>query len=288
MKICKCGCNKEVKEKNKNYIKRHRPKIFCGCGCGELIKNGRYKIGHIPLNLCLCGCGQKCSGKYIKEHYYKIRIGKTYYILNCKNCGKTIERLISKQIFCNKICFNIWQKGKNNNPLTGKKFEDYYGEQKSKDIKQKQSLAKKGITYEQRFGEEKSDIIKQNMKNGRKHLTYEERFGEEKANELKDNIRKSVSKAQKGVKESEKTKKLLSIIQKQKAKERYKNGEYYNKIIYHLAHINNGNPTRLENILEYTYDEKVYPGGLPLVTFHKPESRWEVTKKIYSSWLSKP
>jgi len=44
----------------------------------------------------------------------------------------------------------------------------------------------------------------------------------------------------------------------------------------------------IENILEYTYDEKVYPGGLPLVTFHKPESRWEVTKKIYSSWLSKP
>jgi hypothetical protein len=43
-----------------------------------------------------------------------------------------------------------------------------------------------------------------------------------------------------------------------------------------------------ENILEYTYDEKSYPGGLPLVTFHKPESKWEVVKKIYSNWFSKP
>lgn len=43
-----------------------------------------------------------------------------------------------------------------------------------------------------------------------------------------------------------------------------------------------------ENIIEYTYDKKSYSGGLPLVTFHKPESRWEVIKKIYSSWLSKP
>lgn len=42
-----------------------------------------------------------------------------------------------------------------------------------------------------------------------------------------------------------------------------------------------------ENILEYAYDEKIYPGGLPLVTFHKPTSKWEVVKKIYSSWLSR-
>jgi hypothetical protein len=42
-----------------------------------------------------------------------------------------------------------------------------------------------------------------------------------------------------------------------------------------------------ENIIEYTYDEKSYPGGLPLVTFHKPGSRWEVIKKIYSNWFSR-
>ncbi len=42
-----------------------------------------------------------------------------------------------------------------------------------------------------------------------------------------------------------------------------------------------------QNIIEYTYDEKVYPGGLPLVTFHKPGSKWEVVKSVYSGWLSR-
>lgn len=42
-----------------------------------------------------------------------------------------------------------------------------------------------------------------------------------------------------------------------------------------------------DSVLEYTYDEKIYPGGLPIVTFHKPESKWEVVKKVYSSWLSR-
>lgn len=42
-----------------------------------------------------------------------------------------------------------------------------------------------------------------------------------------------------------------------------------------------------ENILEYTYDEKSYPGGLPIVTFYKPNSKLEVIKKVYSNWLSR-
>lgn len=42
-----------------------------------------------------------------------------------------------------------------------------------------------------------------------------------------------------------------------------------------------------ESILEYTYDEKTYLGGFPLVTFHKPESKWEIVKSVYSSWLSR-
>jgi hypothetical protein len=40
-----------------------------------------------------------------------------------------------------------------------------------------------------------------------------------------------------------------------------------------------------DSVLEYTYDEKTYPGGLPIVTFHKPESKWEVVKKVYASWF---
>lgn len=42
-----------------------------------------------------------------------------------------------------------------------------------------------------------------------------------------------------------------------------------------------------EFITEYTYDEESYSGGLPLVTFHKPNSKREVIKDIYTSWLSR-
>ncbi len=42
-----------------------------------------------------------------------------------------------------------------------------------------------------------------------------------------------------------------------------------------------------ENIIEYTYDENTYPGGLPIVTFHKPENKWEVVKDVYSNLFSR-
>lgn len=42
-----------------------------------------------------------------------------------------------------------------------------------------------------------------------------------------------------------------------------------------------------DSILEFTYDEKTYPGGIPLVTFHKPASKFEVVKEIYSSLFSR-
>jgi hypothetical protein len=42
-----------------------------------------------------------------------------------------------------------------------------------------------------------------------------------------------------------------------------------------------------DSVLEYTYDEKTYPGGIPIVTFHKPESKWETVKRIYSNWFSR-
>lgn len=42
-----------------------------------------------------------------------------------------------------------------------------------------------------------------------------------------------------------------------------------------------------DSILDYTYDGIVYPGGLPIVTFHKPDSKWEVVKEVYSNWLSR-
>lgn len=44
---------------------------------------------------------------------------------------------------------------------------------------------------------------------------------------------------------------------------------------------------KTEEILEYTYDEETKEGGAPIVTFHKPESRLETVKSIYSNLFSK-
>ena len=40
-------------------------------------------------------------------------------------------------------------------------------------------------------------------------------------------------------------------------------------------------------VLSYTYDEETRPGGAPIVTFHKPDSTWEIVKLVYLNWLSK-
>jgi len=44
-------------------------------------------------------------------------------------------------------------------------------------------------------------------------------------------------------------------------------------------------PTK--DILEYTYDQQIHTGGLPLVTFSKPDSKLEVIKSVYSNWISR-
>lgn len=42
-----------------------------------------------------------------------------------------------------------------------------------------------------------------------------------------------------------------------------------------------------EEILTYVYDDEIHPGGAPIVTFHKPDSRWITVKSIYINLLSK-
>ncbi len=42
-----------------------------------------------------------------------------------------------------------------------------------------------------------------------------------------------------------------------------------------------------DDILEFTYDEKVYEGGIPLVTYHRPDSKFSVVNEIYSNLFSR-
>ena len=40
-------------------------------------------------------------------------------------------------------------------------------------------------------------------------------------------------------------------------------------------------------IEQYTYDQEVHPGGLPIVLYFKPVSKFAVIKDIYSNWFSR-
>jgi hypothetical protein len=40
-------------------------------------------------------------------------------------------------------------------------------------------------------------------------------------------------------------------------------------------------------IVEYTYDEKSYQGGIPIVLYTKPTSKFGVVKEIYTNWFSR-
>lgn len=41
------------------------------------------------------------------------------------------------------------------------------------------------------------------------------------------------------------------------------------------------------DIIDYFYAEETHPGGIPLITFHKPDSKWEIVIGVYSSWFSR-
>jgi len=40
-------------------------------------------------------------------------------------------------------------------------------------------------------------------------------------------------------------------------------------------------------ILEYSYEDKTYPGGVPLVSFYKPASRWQTVRLVYANLLAR-
>lgn len=42
-----------------------------------------------------------------------------------------------------------------------------------------------------------------------------------------------------------------------------------------------------EYILNYSYENEDYSGGIPMVTFHKPDSKWEIVKRVYSNLFSR-
>ncbi len=41
------------------------------------------------------------------------------------------------------------------------------------------------------------------------------------------------------------------------------------------------------DIIDYFYEEETHPGGIPLVTFHKPNSKLELIKTVYFNWFSR-
>lgn len=46
-------------------------------------------------------------------------------------------------------------------------------------------------------------------------------------------------------------------------------------------------PEPTSGITEYTYGSETHPGGIPMVLYSQPESKWKVIKSVYSNWLSR-
>lgn len=40
-------------------------------------------------------------------------------------------------------------------------------------------------------------------------------------------------------------------------------------------------------LVEYSYEKEVKPGGMPMVTYHMPESKIKTIELVYSNWLSR-
>jgi DNA-directed RNA polymerase subunit RPC12/RpoP len=119
-------------------------------------------------NYCECGCGEK------------IKKGKRFYKWHS-------VRVYSPAKMGLKLKSN--KKG-----LT---YEQYYGEDKAKEVKQKLVNDRKGKTFEEIFGEEKALILLEGRKQNwllnnpndkYKGMTMEQRYGKERAREIKEKM----------------------------------------------------------------------------------------------------
>ena len=93
----------------------------------------------------------------------------------CENCNKKIDGTFGSSRFCNKSCASIFSN--KNNPKRGKTYEEIYGKEKAKKIKEKlknkipHNKGQKG-TLEELYGIEKAKKIKNKLKNRKTRLTW--------------------------------------------------------------------------------------------------------------------
>lgn len=163
--------------------------------------------------------GKQHSAKTIQKMRHRHKNRKYFPAIKCKWCDKEITEPYFNQIFCNKICFNSWQKGRPGRPHT-------------LESRKLLSDSKKGKKLGKR-----SEEFRQKCRDRRKGKTYEELYGIEKANHAKKLLAESASRNKKGKTISQKQKDLISAAMKIVAKKRYEDPVYYQKILYHLRHI---------------------------------------------------
>lgn len=121
------------------------------------------------------------------------------------------------QILTNKGSYITGHNGKK-----GLTYEEYYGKEKAKIIKEKQSKARsfinQGKTWEEMFGEDKAKLLRQQRRETQFNKSFEEQFGKEKAKLIKEKISKN-SKGKNSSSFVERFGKERAIIEKQKRSE---------------------------------------------------------------------
>jgi len=189
--------NKE-RDENGRFIKGHtsywrkKRKEFVCHNCKKKFKptrNNKYRRF----------CSINCCNKF----YSKIPIKLKGVYKNCLTCKKKIyvkPCLKSRNSFCSKLCFNKWQKGKlmsdgkscfkkGNIPFNkGKKWEEVYGEEKTNELKIKQSIKKKEEWKDLSFREK--SMVSRSPKKLKKFREKAKKWREEHKEELNERLNK--------------------------------------------------------------------------------------------------
>jgi len=127
--------------------------------------------------------GQPAWNAGLTKEDYIARTKKVPSLSNkCLNCGAPVENK-----YCNHSCQFLHQNP--NEQRKGKTYEEYYGEEKTKEIQQKMSMGISKTASETHF----TCIGASVLADQRRGKTFEEIYGVDQANQMRENIRDSLA-----------------------------------------------------------------------------------------------
>jgi very-short-patch-repair endonuclease len=206
-KFCSRKCYYEYKIKYK--ILQKRKKIFC------LICNKEFEVNAANIKKF---CSPSCYFEYKRKNKIGGRL-KSRKIIKCILCNKDVEvTLSSRRKYCSRICSDKMNIGRQYS-IERKNKISFANKDKKRTEEQKEKYKINGMiggnklkeirtgkTYEELYGNEKAKILRDKISkahigqiSNKRGKTFIIQFGEKRANEIKEKIRNTVIKKQNGI-----------------------------------------------------------------------------------------